>query len=293
MSPPRRRIQLAEFLKTCRARLQPAEVGLSAPRRSRTPGLRREDVARLAGVSSTWYTYLEQGRDVHPSEKVLENVSRALRLTGAERDYLFTLAQSRPAPLAADAGAGSLSPAVQRMIDGLNVPALVMTRRWDVVAWNAMMARHFRNYAALAPGERNLFKLLMTSPEHLSDPEQYEVMARRLVAKLHLDYSQAPGDPAFDRLIEEMSLTSPIFRELWRSPKVASRSEGMHTVRHPVEGAITVEHTSYLVEGAPSHRLVIYVPRDAESAARMERLAATTRRPAPAEPPHRRLPETA
>jgi len=251
-------------------------VGLSAPARRRTPGLRREDVATMAGVSSTWYTCLEQGRDVRPSEKVLESLSHALRLSPEEREYLFALAQNRPPPLAQDP-AEEVSPAVRRMLSGLNVPALIMTVRWDVIAWNDLMARHFRDYPSIPPQDRNLFKLLMTSPEHLQHPEEYELMARRIVAKLHVDYSQAAGDPAFDALIREMIEISPVFRDLWRRPQIVGRSEGVHLVRHPQLGGITLEHTSYLVEGAPSLRLVIYVPRDAESADKLAELVNETK----------------
>ena len=275
MTQPSRRAQLAEFLRNCRARLQPTDVGLPPTARRRTPGLRREDVATMAGVSSTWYTCLEQGRDVHPSEKVLENLSLALRLSAEERDYLFTLAQNRPPPLARDPSE-DVSPAVHRMLAGLNVPALVMTWRWDVVAWNALMARHFRDYPSIPPQDRNLFKLLMTSQEHLEHPDEYDLMARRIVAKLHVDYSQAAGDPAFDALIDEMMEISPLFRELWRNPQIMGRSEGVHLVRHAKLGGITIEHTSYVVEGAPSLRLVIYVPRDQDSADKMAELARET-----------------
>ena len=266
------RAQLAEFLKSRRARVSPIDAGLAPTGRRRTPGLRREDVAALAGLSATWYTWLEQGRDVRPSDRVLENLSRTLRLSAEERDYLFALAQSRPAPLASQISE-AVSPAVQRMLDALNVPAMVMTIRWDVVAWNRLVTHHFRDYAAMPSSERNLFKILMTGPDYIQYPDEYLVMARRIVSKLHVDYSQAGGDPAFDRLIEELSGLSALFRDLWRSPEIMGRSEGVHLMRHPSLGGITLEHTSYVVEGQPSLRVVIFAPYDADSAAKMDRLA--------------------
>ena len=269
------RVQLSEFLKSCRARLPPAAVGLPHGGRRRTPGLRREDVAALAGLSATWYTWLEQGRDVRASDRILENLSRTLRLSAEERDYLFALAQNRSAPLRAER-VDEVPESVKRTLNALNVPAEVITPRWDVIYWNQMVKRCFRDYGALPPNRRNLFRILMTSPEYQEDPVEYEAMARRITAKLRVDYSQAAGDPAFDELIEEMSQVSPMFFQLWRSPEIRSRSEGVHLLKHPQLGGIMFEHTSYVVEGVPSLRVVIFAPHDAESAAKIAQIAAST-----------------
>ena len=141
------RRQLIDFLKGCRARLSPTQVGLPDTNRRRTPGLRREDVAALAGVSVTWYTWLEQGRKIQVSADVLERVCTTLRMTADEREYLFALVQHRPAPPAAGC-ATEVSPTLARMLDALGVPALVMTARWDVIAWNRLMSQAFRHYDA-------------------------------------------------------------------------------------------------------------------------------------------------
>ena len=271
MTSTTQRAQLSEFLKSCRARLSPTSVGLPQPGRRRTPGLRREDVAALAGLSATWYTWLEQGRDVRASDRVLESLGRTLRLSAEERDYLFSLAQNRPAPLQTYR-AEAVPDTVKRTLDALNVPAEVITPRWDVIYWNAMVKRCFRDYGTIPPERRNLVRILMTSPEYQDDPVEYESMCRRVTAKLRVDYSQAPGDAAFDALIEEMSELSPLFRDLWRSPEIRSRSEGMHLLKHPQLGGITFEHTSYLVEGSPTLRVVIFAPADAESARKLESL---------------------
>src|SRR5690606_19884451 len=130
---------LSEFLKSCRGRVSPSDVGLPEADRRRTPGLRREDVAALAGVSVTWYTWLEQGRDIHVSAAVLERISATMQLSKDEREYLFALVQHRPAPPLAGHDADASS-AVRRMIDTLAVPAIVITARWDVVAWNSLSA---------------------------------------------------------------------------------------------------------------------------------------------------------
>ncbi len=272
MTSAAQRAQLSEFLKSCRGRLSPQVVGLPPGGRRRTPGLRREDVAALAGLSATWYTWLEQGRDVRASDRVLESLTRTLRLSTEERDYLFSLAQNRPAPLQA-ARVEELPDSVTRTLDALNVPAEVITPRWDVIYWNDMVKRCFRDYGKIEPDRRNLFRILMTSPEYQEDPDEFAAMARRITAKLRVDYSQAVGDPSFDALIDEMSEASPTFRELWRSPEIRTRSEGVHLLRHPQLGGITFEHTSYVVEGAPSLRVVIFAPHDAESARKMSQIA--------------------
>ena len=266
------RAQLSEFLKSCRARISPTTLGLPAAGRRRTPGLRREDVAALAGLSATWYTWLEQGRDVRASDRVLESLSRTLRLSTEERDYLFSLAQSRPAPLQ-PSRVEAVSPAVQRTLDALHVPALVITPRWDVVHWNRMVIKTFRDYSTMPPERRNLVRILLTSPEYQEDPVAYDAMARRVLSKLRVDYSQAGGDPGFEALIDELNEVCPAFHDLWLSPEIMGRSEGVHLLRHPQLGGITFEHTSYVVEGAPSLRVVIFAPHDADSAAKVIRLA--------------------
>jgi transcriptional regulator with XRE-family HTH domain len=271
MSSTSQRVQLSDFLKSVRARTTPAAVGLSPAQRRRSKGLRREDVAALAGLSATWYTWLEQGRDVHPSERVLERLSGALNLSPAERDYLFMLAQGgRPPPISANAD-DEVRPAVRRMLDTLNVPALVHTRRWDVIAWNKVWVRCFPDLGARPPHDRNLLKILLTQANFQRDPEGYEQMARRVLAKARLDYSQSAEDPAFDKLIEELNITCPMFRKLWRSPEIMSRSEGVYPVRYPELGEVAFEHTSYTIEGAPHLRLLVFCPVDETSSANLAR----------------------
>jgi len=147
-----------------------------------------------------------------------------------------------------------------------------MTMRWDVVAWNAMVSATFRDYATLPPNGRNLLKILLTDPLYQKDPADYDATARRVLSKVRVDYSQAAGDPAFDALIEEMIRISPMFAKLWGSTEISARSEGKHIFPHPRVGPIAFEHTSYSVEGAPKLRLVVFVPQDQESEAKLRRL---------------------
>jgi transcriptional regulator with XRE-family HTH domain len=264
------RRQLIDFLKGCRARLSPTQVGLPDTNRRRTPGLRREDVAALAGVSVTWYTWLEQGRKIQVSADVLERVCATLRMTPDEREYLFALVQHRPAPPASTL-ATEASPTVTRMLEALGVPALVMTARWDVIAWNRLTTQVFRHYERLAPEERNLLRILLVDDAgYQRDPVAYETMARRVLSKFRVDYSQTPDDPSFEQLINELAERCPIFRRLWNSAEVLGRSEAIAV--HPQLGGLTMEHSSYVPEGSPTLRVVIFVPNDEQSAAKIAAL---------------------
>lgn len=265
-----RRTALSQFLKSCRARVMPGDVGLPEPDRRRTPGLRREDVAALSGVSVTWYTWLEQGREVRVSTAVLERVAATLQMSPDEREYLFELAHDRPPPLPSG-GVDEVTPSMQRLLDSLRIPAYILTMRWDVVAWNGMCVALLRDYGALPPEGRNLLKLLFGGER---DPGEYKAMAHRLVARLRVDYSQFPGDAGLDRLVTELSEDFPIFRELWGTSEVAARSEGLSVTRHSRFGPITLQHTSYMPEGRPTLRLIMFAPHDADSARKVEQVAA-------------------
>jgi transcriptional regulator with XRE-family HTH domain len=270
--PQTQRRQLIDFLKGCRARLTPAQVGLPDTNRRRTPGLRREDVAALAGVSVTWYTWLEQGRDIQVSADVLERISTTLRMSPDEREYLFALVQHRPAP-PAQSRTTEVTPTMTRILDALGVPAIVMTARWDVIAWNELMRRIFRDYGKIPVERRNLLRILLIDDEaYRHDAEAYEAMARRLLAKFRVDYSQTPDDPAFEELIEELNEGCPIFRRLWARAEVVGRSEAV--ANHPALGGLTFEHSSFVPEGSPNLRVLIFVPYDEATIAKVRSIVA-------------------
>jgi len=273
-APTTQRRQLIDFLKGCRARLTPTQVGLPDTNRRRTPGLRREDVAALAGVSVTWYTWLEQGRDIQVSADVLERISSTLRMSPDEREYLFALVQHRPAP-PTSARVEGVTPATARMLDSLAVPAIVLTARWDVIGWNQLALKVIRDYSALPPGQRNLLRILLVEDEaYRQDQVLYEATARRLLAKFRVDYSQAPGDPAFEELIAELSASCPIFNRLWGLAEVAGTHEAV--VTHPRGQGVTFEHSSYVPEGNPKQRLIIFTPCSDASAAKVREALAQT-----------------
>jgi transcriptional regulator with XRE-family HTH domain len=254
--------QRAQFLRSCRARINPADLGLPAPQRKRTDGLRREDVASLSGVSVSWYTWLEQGRTMRVSDEVLERICLALRLSEDERIYLFSLVQHRPPPPHSNARFEA-PPEIVRMIHGVSAPAVVMNLRWDVLAWNRLNALIFRDYAATPASERNLVEILFTRRSYYDDPLEFEDMARRMLAKLRVDYSKSGNDPAFEALIRRLDTLSPVFHRIWRTPEINVRSYGIHRFKHPQYGPLAFEHTSYVPDGHSTIRVVICMPNDA------------------------------
>ena len=256
------RRQLSRFLKSCRARRSPREAGLPETRDRRTPGLRREEVAILADVSVSWYTWLEQGRAIHVSTARLERVSEALALSRDEREYLFTVVQHQPAPRTREAGYET-NPTLRRLLDTLGVPAHVMTARWDIVAWNPL-THIFHAYERIPPERRNLLRLLLVDePVYQRDALAYERMARRVLSKFRVDYSQAGPFFDFEQLISELDESCPIFRKLWGAHDVLSTVQGVGT--YPHLGGLQFEHSFYVPEGDPMLRLVTYIPYDEET----------------------------
>jgi transcriptional regulator with XRE-family HTH domain len=267
MTMGRRNDLLKAFLRQCRARIEPTDVGLPDRKRRRTPGLRRNDVATLAGVSVTWYTWLEQGRDIQVSAEVLDRIAATLRLSGIEREYLFALAQNRAPPRThwRDAEA---SPAIRRMLDAIGVPAIALTARWDVIAWNRLATAILRDYARIPREKRNLLRILLVDDTlYPEDSARFETMARRLIAKFRVDYSQYPDDPGFRQIIDELTLESPVFSRLWAGADVLGFSEAV--VEYPQPGVI-LEHTSYVPEAYPILRILIYSPFDAATSRKIE-----------------------
>lgn len=265
--------QRAEFLRSCRARLKPLDLGLPAPQRKRTGGLRREDVAALSGVSVSWYTWLEQGRDIRVSDEVLERICNTFRLSEDERIYLFSLVQHRPPRLHCDERFEA-PPEIVRMINGIPAPAVIMNLRWDVLAWNRLNSLIFRDYSQSPPTERNLVEQLFTRPSHYEDPVEFENIARRVLAKLRVDYSKSGKDQRFEALIRRLDNASPLFRRMWRTPEINVGSYGVHRFKHAKYGELAFEHTSYVPDGHPTVRVVICMPHDDETRQAVARINA-------------------
>jgi transcriptional regulator with XRE-family HTH domain len=230
----------------------------------------------LSGVSVAWYTWLEQGREMRVSDKMLERISTTLRLTGDEQTYLYSLVQSRPPRIPLLEGT-DIAPSIKRMIEGMGVPATVLNLRWDVLHWNPLQAILYRDYAKLPPNRRNLVEILFSQPENFQDPADFQITAQRVLAKLRVDYSRSGNDPQFSALIRRLEIQSPLFRSMWRTPEINVGSYGLHRFRHARFGELAFEHTSYVPEGHPALRLVLCMPADPATRKAVEQVATSLR----------------
>jgi len=254
-----RRQTLANFLRQRRAHLSPADVGLPPGLRRRTPGLRREEVAQLANMGASWYVWLEQGRDVHPSAQILESLAQALRLTPHERRHLFLLA-GQPLPPPVSPAEEGVSPALQQMLDDLNpTPAYVMGRRYDYLAWNKAADGLFAISDASSPYARNLVWRLFTSPTMRERPN-WEAVARATLAEFRTASARYPRDRWFEELVEDLKQVSPEFCRWWPHHDVRSALDGHKVIEHPTLGYLEFEHFTLQVLSNPDIRIMIYTP---------------------------------
>ena len=269
----RRRAELADFLRRRRASLQPEDVGLPGGGRRRTPGLRREEVAQLADVGTTWYTWLEQGRDVRASLDVLESISRALRLTNAERTHLVLLGRGEEPP-PCKSQTERVSPTLQRLIENLGPnPAYVLGRRWDYLAWNRAARFVLGDLDGLPRGSRNHVWLHFMDPERRERFLDWEKSSRLLVAKFRADSARHLGDPEFEQLIHALRQSSPEFNKAWKRHEVSAALPGRKELRHPLVGPMVFEHAVFHPGEEPEQRLVLYSPLpEHDTAAKLERL---------------------
>jgi transcriptional regulator with XRE-family HTH domain len=269
----RRRAELADFLRNRRAALKPEDVDLPGGGRRRTPGLRREEVAQLAGVGTTWYTWLEQGREVRASLSVLGALAEALRLTQAERAHLILLGRGEEVPLP-EPPKETVSPTLRRLIENLGTgPACILGRRWDYLAWNRPLAVLFGDPAEMPEGWRNLIWTTFTDPARRKLLTDWEEGARNAVARFRADSARHVGDPHFEQLIEALREVSPEFREWWSRHEVARSGVGRKILRHPKAGKLAFEHAVFKLEETPEQRLILYSPLPiADTPAKLEKL---------------------
>ena len=255
---PAAALTLGGFLRDRRGRLSP-EAG--APSRRRTPGLRREEVAARAGVSVTWYTWLEQGRGGPPSDEVLERLARALELDGGGREMLFLLAQQRPPPLQPSPSLSrEVSPLLQRVLDAMPAsPAYVKTPAWDIVAWNAAATVVLGDYGALPAGERNLLRRLFSAPARAALPH-WEADVRFALAAFRVDVARAGDCPEAEALAAELQETSEEFRRLWAEHELRSHGVGVKRLHHPVAGPLALEYSAFAVDGGGGLSMIVFTP---------------------------------
>ncbi|WP_312183366.1 helix-turn-helix transcriptional regulator [Pantoea sp. CTOTU46764] len=251
---------LGNYLRERRQRLDAAKLGYTLLRR-RTPGLRREEVAVRACVSTTWYTWLEQGRGGAPSEEVLERLARALELSAAERDHLFLLAQNRLPGVTWQAGV-DVSPSLQRVLDSMeNTPALVKTAEWQVVAWNRAATKVFVDYAELPPAQRNILLVMFRNEEMKKRLPDWHKVTRGMVANFRADVARTGASEHVRALVDELCEMSDTFRQLWQSQEVSQHGEGIKQLWLPDEGVLELEYSTFAVEGKPGLSLVVFNPR--------------------------------
>lgn len=255
-----RQHELAEFLRNRRARLSPEQVGLPRGTRRRTPGLRREEVAMLAGVSPEWYTWLEQGRDIHVSGQLLESLARVLQLDENEREHLFLLAL-RQTPPVETFSPPVISPALQQFLDQLvTTPAAAVDVRMTVVAWNTAHSAVFGDFAALPERERNQVWRLFMLPRAREINEGWRKIARAYLAQFRAGYGRFINDPWWAQQIADLSAGSPEFRELWAHHDVVNMSEGQKVMHHPLAGQLIFDILWLQTVVSDDLRLLIYTP---------------------------------
>ncbi len=266
--------ELAAFLRARRERLDPQDFGLPSRRRSRrTPGLRREEVAELAGVSVDYVVRLEQARGLRPSADVVEALARALRLAPDERAYLFGLAQQRPRD--ADKLATTAAPSLARLVADLSpLPAMLMNHRYDILAWNGEMARLLLDFDTLPPSQRNAMWLCLMRPETREFYVDRERVVREGVAHLRAAWAAHPEDQALTRLIAEFIARDEDFARLWNERDVKVNGRGRKVMRHPDVGVVAVRFETLTPLQDPDQLLVIYRAADDESQSALDGLRA-------------------
>ena len=268
-TPENRRRTLGDFLRAHRARLSPGSVGLVAGRRRRTPGLRREEVAQVSGLSATWITWLEQGREVSASPHALAALAAALQLTPAERAYLFELAGRRDPAMPEPGGEGMDAPPVLgEAVRAITVPAYVLDRAWNARAWNAAAARLFTGWLDgplenTKEGDKNLLRYVFLSRAARRIIPDWEARARRVLAEFRADTSRHLDDPALSALVADLGRASPLFARWWRAHDVIERAGGERSFDHPRRGRLHYEQMAFNLASRPDFKLVMLMPRSA------------------------------
>jgi transcriptional regulator with XRE-family HTH domain len=260
MNDQERRKELAQFLRSRRERISPEAMGLPGGSRRRTPGLRREELASLAGIGVTWYTRLEQGRDITVSPQVLESLARVLDLDAAERNHLFILAREQqpadPYPLTT-----AISPELQCILDRMGTyPAYVANPRWDIIAWNQAMARVYTDFGFLPIRERNIPRFMFTNPLQRTLLTDWEKEAQGMLALFRASTERYVGEPWFKELVADLQQASPEFREWWPRHDIQAAHTGQKELNHPLVGRLVLQSTTFQVSDAPDLRMVIYTP---------------------------------
>ena len=266
-----RRRELGAFVRSRRERVTPEQVGLPPSRRRRTPGLRREEVAQLAGVGITWYTWLEQGRDIHPSAEVLDAIARTLQFDAHEHAHLFTLAGVAATTI--DDECLKLSSTVQPILDQLEpLPAGILNARLDVLAFNRVYASFHPALETMPIEDRNLLWLAFTDPQWRELIVEWDDVVSRLVAEYRAAMAEHLDDPAWKTLVSRLHRASPEFTAFWERHDVLGIESRTKLARHPQVGLLRMDYTNLWLEQRHGMRIIVFTPSDEQSWKRIDAL---------------------
>ncbi|WP_374775529.1 helix-turn-helix transcriptional regulator [Streptomyces sp. NBC_01310] len=268
---------LGEFLRSRRARLRPEDVGLrDYGRRRRVPGLRREELAQLAGVSVAYYTRLEQNGGHNVSAEVLDAIARALRLDGTERAHLEDLARPKARRRRQSRRPQQVRPELRTLMDAMDgVPAYLVGHRQDVIGWNRLAAAVFGDFGALPPAERNLVRLVFLDPATAELYGEWECRACEVVSNLRVYAGQHPDDEQLSALVGELSVKNEEFRRLWAAHTVADKTHGVKYLRHPLVGEMYLSFETLTLPDDPAQSLVTFHAAPGSASADALRLLAS------------------
>jgi transcriptional regulator with XRE-family HTH domain len=252
--------ELGNFLKTRREKILPSQVGLPEGTRRRTPGLRREEVAMLAGIGLTWYTWLEQGRPIQVSAQVLESLARSLMLDKQEIIHLYTLAGQVP-PISYPATNEAVNPMVQHVLDSLEFsPAMIVDARWNIIAWNNAAAKLSLDFGQISVYKRNLLRIMFTNDEYKERFTDWNYSAQRLIAGFRTVYGKYIDDPWMVEFVNELKSESSEFALMWSMHNVKLENEQFKNIMHPILGRLDFEETMFMISDNADLKIHIFTP---------------------------------
>jgi transcriptional regulator with XRE-family HTH domain len=266
-----RRRELAAFLRSRRERLRPEQVGLPPSRRRRTPGLRREEVAQLAGVGVTWYTWLEQARQINASPQVLDAIARTLRFDSHEHAHLFTLAGLATSTIAEECD--SLTPEAQLLVDQLEpYPAIILNARWDLLAYNRVHRSFFPHLEEIPLEDRNCLWLAFTDPAWREVMVDWEDSVSLMVAEYRAAMAEHIDDPGWQAFVDRLHRASAEFTAFWERHDVVRMLSNTKRAMHPTVGLLRLNYTNLWLDHGPRARIVAFTPADDQTRARLNAL---------------------
>jgi transcriptional regulator with XRE-family HTH domain len=279
----KRRATLADFLKTRRARLRPEQFNLPNIGRRRTPGLRREEVAQLAGVGVSWYTWLEQGRDITVSDQVIERLAETLQLEHEERRHLFLLTRGMVPVANERSKITAPPPGLQSVLDALGIaPAYAVDHRFNLVAWNESASRVFGNFSLLTERERNRVWYLFLHPSSRQRYVNWSEATQHAIMNFRAAYDQYIGDEWLEHLLQELQQNSPEFRALWAQHDIQINCDfqQLKELNHPQVGHLSFSSATFIVPTDPPLHMTTLTPCTQDTKAKLETLGQITNLPA-------------